>query len=1443
MAVRLFPRGKRAHFAMRRKRKERKNMKKAMQTTMKKGLAMLMALALVFTLLPVGALAFPSSTVSVRIIGEDSVILNVPVSVADVIDYTTDAADSSTGLNALDAVIYATRQNSYGADSYTISYNSSWYSYYLSELVSITPAGSDYWGTLAISSGGVYDGNALSSHALAAGDTYTVYYDKYTGRSENYGNQSYAWFTAETASGTTGSAIAVEVKATGYDTSYNTVASALAGATVYATGGDYTSPTAVGITDEDGKAYIVFGKAGTYALTLDSYNYTFTTCTVTVSGSDVSLNQVYILTNPVNTEVLLSKDSAPYSPYYAAGGSWAYWLPGAVYDYSATADGYFPASGTVDASGGAVTKNVALTAPSGSLVTITTGNVSETVVVANASGTAQTSTVHASGVWSYDLTDGDYTYTVSRSGYHSTFDSFIVDGAAVSLTPAALTDTAGAGPDDICSLRGTETNMATGSWSIPKGSWQTTETWATSLGALGSWGTLSTSNILKYDGYLYVATEHGLAKLDASDGTLLKTTALGAETGYVLYIAYGDGKIFVTTKVGIDAFDALTMERLWTYQICSGCHYMAATPILFDSESSTVYVGDYGDDVWGTIGTYGGYSAINADTGANIWTMWGGATDALYSAGAVIAGNYIVFGSDSGTLTSVAASSATATAAGTLSLNGQIRSSVAYDGTYLYVTTKAGGIYKISIDSAGALAVVSFRQFTAGSSTSTPVVYDGRVYVGASDGIYVFNASNFSQVEKITTSAAVSSSALLTNAYSGTDGAVYVYFTVNSPRGEIIVLKDTGTAVTYETLYIPSHAQYCLNSLVAGGDGTLYYSNDSGYVMALSNSGSSNANKAQVVFSVNPSSVFDSNTYATAYPTITLYGNQIVVPTVSSGTYYLPAGTYSYTVSLTGYYSSSGTFDISASDLGSKTVSVALNPIATGTDTDMSISFLLKGFPSEPSTVLTLEKGCTIADVISAASSELGFTATGLSSGFITAVTYNGVTRSNESEGAESGWLYQVGTDYPVIGISSYYLNSDASVTLRYSLDYTADVPWEGTQKQDEQISLTLSGGTLEVAAEQDGNNLSLTLEDDDVDALIQGKDTAGRVNIDVSSVSGVDDVTLNKTAFSAIANAASGGTVTGATVKTGRASVTLSAAALQNIAKQAGGEEISIRAAEASQTGLSAAQKETIGNNPVFELAMHSDGTPITQFEADVTVSIPYTPTADQLSEGFKVFYIDADGKAQEVTGAYYDAATGSIVFTTTHFSLYMIGYRPFADVGSGDWFYEAAYHCADNGLFNGTSQTAFSPDVTMTREMFVTVLYRLAGEPEVSGTADFTDAAAISAWALDAVLWASGNEIVSGYPDGSFQPQGEISREQMALILYHYATIAGYDVSGTASAGLDAFRDGTDTGLWAVTALRWAVNAGLVNGNGDGTVKPQGEASRAQVAQILYNFTDWIA
>ena len=180
------------------------------------------------------------------------------------------------------------------------------------------------------------------------------------------------------------------------------------------------------------------------------------------------------------------------------------------------------------------------------------------------------------------------------------------------------------------------------------------------------------------------------------------------------------------------------------------------------------------------------------------------------------------------------------------------------------------------------------------------------------------------------------------------------------------------------------------------------------------------------------------------------------------------------------------------------------------------------------------------------------------------------------------------------------------------------------------------------------------------------------------------------------------------------------------------------------------------------------------------------------------------------------------------------------FADVAAGDWYADAVQYVFENGMMSGTSETTFSPNLTTTRGMIVTILYRLEGTPAVTGTTAFTDVAAGQYYA-DAVAWAAQNGIVSGTSATTFSPDGVITREQMAAILYRYAQHKGYDV--TAKADLSVFTDAAQVSTYATDAMAWANASGLISGTSATTLSPAGTATRAQVATILMRFCENIA
>lgn len=175
-----------------------------------------------------------------------------------------------------------------------------------------------------------------------------------------------------------------------------------------------------------------------------------------------------------------------------------------------------------------------------------------------------------------------------------------------------------------------------------------------------------------------------------------------------------------------------------------------------------------------------------------------------------------------------------------------------------------------------------------------------------------------------------------------------------------------------------------------------------------------------------------------------------------------------------------------------------------------------------------------------------------------------------------------------------------------------------------------------------------------------------------------------------------------------------------------------------------------------------------------------------------------------------------------------------PFTDVSTSDWFYDDVAFVYENGLFSGTDSRSFSPNASMTRAMLVTVLYRLEGEPTVTGRSSFTDVRS-GAYYEKAVIWAAANGIVTGTDSTSFSPDAKVTREQLAAILYRYAQYRKLDTD--ASAKLNSFTDADSVSAYASEAFGWAVSEGLING-ASGKLMPKGDATRAQVAAILHRF-----
>ena len=177
-----------------------------------------------------------------------------------------------------------------------------------------------------------------------------------------------------------------------------------------------------------------------------------------------------------------------------------------------------------------------------------------------------------------------------------------------------------------------------------------------------------------------------------------------------------------------------------------------------------------------------------------------------------------------------------------------------------------------------------------------------------------------------------------------------------------------------------------------------------------------------------------------------------------------------------------------------------------------------------------------------------------------------------------------------------------------------------------------------------------------------------------------------------------------------------------------------------------------------------------------------------------------------------------------------------PFTDVKTTDWFYGAVKYTYDNGILKGATDTEFRPSKNITRADLLTILWRMEGEPQVTGVKDFPDVST-EAYYANAVRWGTKNNIVSGYNNGNFGPTDNITREQLATILYNYAKYKGKNV--TANPDLSKYKDWHKVTGYAQPAMKWAIEKGVVNGKDNSTrLDPQGTASRAEATAMIYNY-----
>ncbi len=310
-------------------------------------------------------------------------------------------------------------------------------------------------------------------------------------------------------------------------------------------------------------------------------------------------------------------------------------------------------------------------------------------------------------------------------------------------------------------------------------------------------------------------------------------------------------------------------------------------------------------------------------------------------------------------------------------------------------------------------------------------------------------------------------------------------------------------------------------------------------------------------------------------------------------------------------------------------------------------------------------------------------------------------------------------------------------------------------------------------------------------------------------------------------------------TVKMPRATLVLDETCLQSVQEQSNGEDTEISIKPITKDELSKAQKNALSEREVLagvSLNAIAGDKQINAFDGG-RVSINFSTDLEENEKPVSVFYLGADGTlVRHAT----EATRDNVSFRSAHFSDFIVledTAIAFTDVTADAWYNSFVIYAARSGIMVGVNDNDFSPETTINRAMITQILYNLDGKPENAGAERFSDVAA-DAWYSDAVNWAAEAGIVKGVGDGRFAPMNEITREQLAVMLYNYAKYKGYRTDKLAS--LTRFTDAEDVSDWATVAMQWAVNEKQFVGMDSDTLASKGIATRAQAAKVLTFFRE---
>ena len=398
----------------------------------------------------------------------------------------------------------------------------------------------------------------------------------------------------------------------------------------------------------------------------------------------------------------------------------------------------------------------------------------------------------------------------------------------------------------------------------------------------------------------------------------------------------------------------------------------------------------------------------------------------------------------------------------------------------------------------------------------------------------------------------------------------------------------------------------------------------------------------------------------------------------------------------------------------------------------------------------------------------------------------------------------------------------------------------------------SVTGSTENKAMVDNKGNASVSLTDNNIiDAITDAKAEAEKKGVDAGEITAVIHVTTDgKDANTLTVNLPKttqeqviGNMITSVELVIDRPDLTIGIdlAAVTEINRQAKAD-VQLSATRVDNSKLSGDARAAIGNRPTYDLkAIYGSGKSVTNFgKGSVSVEIPYTLQKGEIAGNVYAVYVDKKGKLTYLTASSYDAKRQTVVFSTSHLSTYGIAYKAsfkFTDINS-HWAKDDILFVANRGLMTGTSATTFSPGGSMTRGMFVTALGRLANA-DISSykQSSFTDVKADDYY-MGYIEWSVKNNILDGIGGGKFDPDGLVTREQMAVIMDRYATAIGFKLPEVHAQNV--FADNAQIGAWAVPSIKRIQMAGILQGKNNNLIDPQGTATRAEVSAVLRRFVE---